>query len=128
MLKALDFRAFISHEELSEVLSLLSSFPASNEIAADHSTVHSERRSKKRGNEGEQPESEAALLPSKLQHDSKIDQVLVIAGERKSDKQPLSDKTAAMSVTLSCRHQDSSRSSLDEQSIKVQPAILVGGY
>ena len=121
MLKALDFRAYISHEELSKVLSLLVSNETSDKEEA------TARRSKKRGNEGAQPEIEVGSLPAKLHHDSKSDQVLVTAGESVCEDQPSGRKATTAVVKLSCLLQESSTSSLDGKSLPVQCAISVGG-
>ena len=125
MLKAMGFRAFISHEELSGVLDLLTSSSSKEEAATDEAKTS--RCSKKRGNEGEQPENEETLLPAKLQHDSKSDQVLVIAGESGNDKQHIPNKGSAISVVLTCHLQERSRSTMDVQSQLVQQAISAGG-
>ena len=121
MLKALEFRAHISHEELSDVLSLLTSSEA-YERATERL-----RQSKKRGNEMDQSGNEDVSLPAKLQHDSKSHQVLVTAGEGFSSVGPPSCKASTAVAGLSCRFQDKSGSSLDGKSLPVHCVVSAGG-
>lgn len=120
MLKALEFRAYIHHEELTEVLELLTS-----NDAADKNPEPS-RRSKKRGNEEDQSEN-ADALPAKLQHDSNSTQVLVTAGESVSDQQPPILKGSTAVAGLSCHLQERSRSSLDGKALPALQCVVSAG-
>jgi hypothetical protein len=89
MLKLLDFRAFVSHAELQERLTDLCSAPGketpTSEGPCKPAAACEEAVGRKRVNEDP---SEDATIPSKLQHSSGKDQILVTLADRESTVTP----------------------------------------
>lgn len=108
MLKLLDFKAFISHVEICEVLDQMltcADSPFSSRIPSGTLL----RVSKKRGKEIGQPASDCRL-PVKLQHDSKNDQVLVTQEAQRSESQaPVQESRHHTDQRLSLKCQESER-------------------
>lgn len=126
MLKLLEFRAFVSFSELSEVLSQLLACNSNKATPPDPTSAS--RRSKKRGQEDPLAEPEDSI-PAKLQHDSHKDQILVTPALTSLEDKAVPGKNHASHTTkvaLQCQEAERGTSS-GVRAIQVQLAICAGG-